>query len=66
MRSTFGSNEWAARFMSRHLVEPWNYAARASAKSLYTAAKFSLSTDLATGLHLQQRNQARLLEKKES
>lgn len=66
MCSTSGSNEWTAWFMSRHLVEPWNYAAHASAKSLYTAAEFSLSANLATGLHLQQRNQARLPEKKES
>ncbi len=66
MRSTFGSNEWTARFMSRHLVEPWNDAARASTKSLYANAEFSLSADLATGLHLQQRNQVRLLGKKES
>lgn len=66
MRSTFGSSEWAARFMPRHLVEPWNYAARVSKKSLYTFTKFSLSADLATGLHLQQRNQIRLLGKKES
>ena len=66
MRSTFGSNEWAARFMSRHLVDPRNDAARVSTKSLYATGEFSLSADLATGLHLQQRNQARLLEKKES
>jgi len=66
MRSTFGSNEWAARFMPGHLVEPWNYAPRASTESLYTVAEFSLSASLATGLHLQQRNQIGLLEKKES
>ena len=64
MGSTLGSNAWTFWLISRHVVEPRGYPVRESQKSLNTAAKFSLSPDLATGLHLEQRRPSKAARKK--